>query len=231
MDMADPAFKPFVSDTSSFETDSDFSAVRSEDASPQRRKMLRSPNKKNNKRRAYIDAALAESKQVDEAIDQNLKAIGMLRSETQSILSSTKDVLARYERAQTNFDASIQKMRYQQYEKSSFGDVFKQRDAEKRKRRELVDACGLLDNETLLILGQEDNGRKYTEAVKRFELVTNMDVRNAPKEQLLSMTQHVNCSLPKLKPSKSQPFIPRVATLTKSVKQTGRIIRPQTIFA
>ena len=75
--------------------------------------MLRSPNKKNIKRKAYIDAALAESKQVDEAIDKNLKTIGMLRSETHNILNSTKEVLARYERAQTNFDASIQKMRFQ----------------------------------------------------------------------------------------------------------------------
>ena len=71
-DMRDPLYKPFVSSSESYSEsfDSGHRSVRSEDASPLRRKMLRSPNKRKKfdgspNRRKKFDEILEHSSLVD----------------------------------------------------------------------------------------------------------------------------------------------------------------------
>ena len=77
--LADPGFKPFLDKSSCSDSNSDgrdsligSNSARSEDASPQRKRMLRSPTKKALRRRIkkdVMESMLEESQHIDEQIE------------------------------------------------------------------------------------------------------------------------------------------------------------------
>lgn len=67
--------------------------------------------------------------------------------------------------------------------------------------------------------------RKYHEAAERFFRATNIDVKSISKEQLETITSKMNQSLPKIKCTAHEPFVPRVAKLAKNAKPAQDSIR------
>ena len=101
--MADPTFKPFMgSSEEGSETESLYSRAdsvgqksnKSLDDSPERRQMMRSPNKKNNKSKTKrIKKLLEESDLVDMHIRSQLDQIQEIRKQTKEAISDSEHVI------------------------------------------------------------------------------------------------------------------------------------------